>query len=100
MPSEDTNYKDTKEFNQHQKSDTTPFIIYADLEFFIKRIDGCKNKFEKSSTTVGEHITYGGSMCSIWTLDGIEKQDIYRGQDCMKRFCESLTEHSMKIINF
>ena len=25
--------------------------------------------------------------------------DEYRGNDCMKRFCESLREHSVKIIN-
>ena len=45
--------KDTKTFelNQHQKSDKAPSIIYVDLEFLIKRIDGCKNNFEKSSTT-------------------------------------------------
>ena len=32
---------------------------------------------------------------------GIEnKHDIYRGKDCMKKFCGSLREHAMKIINF
>ena len=25
--------------------------------------------------------------------------DVYRGKDCMKKFCESLREHAMKIIN-
>ena len=28
------------------------------------------------------------------------KDDLRRGRDCMKMFCESLTEHAMKIINF
>ena len=44
---------DTKtfEFNQHRKSDKAPSIVYVDLEFLIKRIDGCKNNFEKSSIT-------------------------------------------------
>ena len=32
MPSKDTR---TLEFNQYQKSDETPFIIYADLECLI-----------------------------------------------------------------
>ena len=37
--------KDTKilEFNQYQKSDKAPFIIYADLECIIEKINGCKN---------------------------------------------------------
>ena len=28
------------------------------------------------------------------------KHDVYRGKDCMKKFCESLKEHAMKIIKF
>ena len=28
------------------------------------------------------------------------KSDVYRGKNCMKKFCESLKEHAMKIINF
>ena len=51
MPSEDTKIL---EFNQYQKSDKA-FIIYANLECLIEKIDGCKNNHESSSTTkVGE----------------------------------------------
>ena len=39
MPSEDTKII---EFNQYQKSDKAPFIIYADLECIIEKTDGCK----------------------------------------------------------
>ena len=46
MPSEDTNIL---EFNQYQKSDKTPSINYADLEFLIKKVDGSKNNPEKLS---------------------------------------------------
>ena len=44
--------EDTKiwEFNQYQKSDKAPFIIYADLECLIEEIGGCKNNPGKSST--------------------------------------------------
>ena len=50
--------KDSKilEFNQ-SKSVKVPFVIYADLECLIERIDGCKNNSENSSTTkVSKHI--------------------------------------------
>ena len=41
------------------------------------------------------------SMSTIWTFDGIEnKHDVYRGDNDMNNFCESLREHAMKIINF
>ena len=99
MPSEDT---EILEFNQYQKCDKAPFIIYADLECIIEKTDGCKNNPENSSTTkVSEHIPSGFSMSTISSFRSIEnKHDVYRGKDCMKKFCESLREHTMKIINF
>ena len=97
-------FKDTKilELNEHQKSDKAPFLIYAGLEFIIETIDGCNNNPENSSTTkVHEHIPLGFSMSTISSFRSIEnKHDIYRGKDCMKKFCEFLREHAMKIINF
>ena len=39
-------------------------------------------------------------MLTIWTYDGIgNKYDIYRGEDCMKKLCEFLRRHSIKMIN-
>ena len=37
-------FEDTKilEFNQYQKPNKEPFIIYADLECLIEKIEGCK----------------------------------------------------------
>ena len=99
MPSEDNKIL---EFNQYQKSDKAPFIIYADLEFIIEKIDGCKNNSENSSTTkVSEHIPSGYSMFTTSSFRSKEnKHDVYSGKDCMKKFCEFLKEHAMKIINF
>ena len=72
------------EFYQYMRSDKTPPIIYAD-----KKIDGCANNPEISSTTkIGEHIPCGYSMSTIWTFDCIEnKHTLYRGKDCAKKFC-------------
>ena len=61
------------EFNQYMKSDKMPYIVYADIESLIKKIGGCANNPEKSSTTkIGEHIPCGYSMSTIWALDHIE----------------------------
>ena len=96
--------EDTKilEFNQYQKSDKAPLIIYADLEFIKEEIDGSKNNSGTSSTTeVRKYIPSGFSMSTISSFKSIEnKHDVYRGKDCMKRFCESLREHATKITNF
>ena len=71
MASEDTKIL---EFNQYQKSDKAPFIIYADLY-------GCKNNSENSSTTkVSEHIPSGFSMSTISSFRSIEnKYDVNIG---------------------
>ena len=37
----------------------------------------------------------------ISSFSSIEnKHDVYRDKDCIKKFCQSLTEHAMKITNF
>ena len=75
MPSEVTKIL---EFNQYQKSSKAPFIIYADLECLIDKIDACKNNPENSSTTkVSEHIPSGFLMSTILPIKSIEKSMIY-----------------------
>ena len=90
------------EFNQYQKSDKALFIIHVDLECLIKKIDGCKNNPENSSTTkVGEHVPSDFSMPAMSSFKSIEnKHDVYRGKYCMKKFCKSFREHAMEIINY
>ena len=57
MPSE---YTKILEFNQYQKSDKAPFIIYADIERILEKIDECKTNPEILSTTkVSKHIPPG-----------------------------------------
>ena len=61
MPSEGTNML---ELNQYWKSDKMPSIIYVDLVFFFKKVDGCKNNLTKLYTTkIGEL-----SLPTIWTF--------------------------------
>ena len=39
-------------------------------------------------------------MSTISSFKSIEKKhDVYKNNDCMKKFFESLREHAMKIIN-
>ena len=99
MPSE---YFKILELNHYQKSDEALFIIYSDLECIIEKIDGCKNNPENLSTTnISEHIPSSFSMSTISSTRSIEnKQDVYIGKDCMKKFCEFSRQHIVKIINF
>ena len=99
MPSEDT---DILELHQDQKFDKAPFIIYADVEYIIEKTDGCKNNPENSCTKkVREHIPSGFSMSIIYSFGSIENNhDIYRGKDSIKKVCELLREHAIRLINF
>ena len=93
MISEDTNIL---EFNQYQKLDKVPFIIYADLECLIERMDGCKNNSKSSSTTkVGEHVfsirffsdqTFQCLWLSFYhkTAEKFKKQFTYLGENTEK----------------
>ena len=85
-------------YNQGDKSLKLPFIIYADLECLLKKIDTCQNNPDLSSTTkINQHIPSG---YSIYTNCSFDKSIYYRGEDCMKRFCKDLKDHATKIINF
>ena len=86
IPSEDTN----------QKPDKEPFILYADLECIIQKIDGCKNNPENSFTTkVSKYIPLAFSMFTISSFRSIENNhDVYRAKDCMKKFCKFLRDHT------
>ena len=98
MPNKDNN---KIKYNQGEKSIKLPFIIYADLECLLEKIDTCYNNLEESSTTKINHHTPSGysifTNCSFDTSKN--KLNYYRGEDCMKRFCKDLKEHAKKIIN-
>ena len=84
------------EVNQYQRSDQVTFIIYANLECTIGKIDECKNDPENLSTTkVKKNVLLDFSFRSMEN-----KHDVYRCKDCRKKFCEFLREHAMKIFNF
>ena len=98
MPSQKDNIL---QFNQLMKLDKMPYIINADFESLIKKIDGCTNNPEKSSTRkICKHILWGYTMWPIWAFDNIEsKHTLYRGEDCTKKFCSSLREHAANVID-
>ena len=99
MPNKDNN---KIKYNQGEKSVKLPFIIYADLECLIEKINTCYNNPKESSTTKINHHTPSGysifTHCSFY--ESKNKLNYYRGDDCMKRFCKDLKEHATKIINY
>ena len=99
MPSPNNNLI---KYNQGEKSLKLPFVIYADLECILKKIDTCQNNPDLSSTTkINQHIPSGYSIYTNCSFDkSNNKLSYYRGEDCMKRFCKDLKDHATKIIDF
>ena len=47
-----------------------PFIIYADMDSLLKKINTCLNNPEKSSTTkITKHVPYGYSFFTCCSFD-------------------------------
>ena len=95
-------YNKIFKYNEGEKSMKVPFIIYADLECLLEKINTCHSNPEKSSTTKINKYTpsdYSSSTrCSFDTTKN--KLDYYRCKNCMKKFCSDLREHATKIINY
>ena len=73
--------KDNKiiKYKQGEKSMKVPFIIYADLESFLEKMNTCHNNPEKSSTTkTNKHTPSGYSLFTHCSFDTTKnKLDYY-----------------------
>ena len=81
MPNEDNKII---KYNQGEKSIKSPFIIYADLECLLEKMDTCYNNPNESSTTeINKHTPSGYSLFTHCSFDKTKnKLDYYRGKDC------------------
>ena len=97
MPDKDNNIL---KYNFGEKSMKIPFIINADLESLLEKINTCHNDPEKSSATkINKHILFGYSFYTYCSFDNTKnKLDYHRGKDCMKEFCKTLRKHAERII--
>ena len=99
MPDPDNNILKSK---PGKKSLKHAFVICADLECLLLKINTCDNNPNKSYTIAKAlHKPSGYSLVTCCSFDKSEnKQTYYRGKDCMEKFCDDLKEHVNRIINF
>ena len=83
MPKEDNKIL---KYNHGEKSMKVPFVIYADLESLLEKMNTCHNDHKKSSTTkINKHTPSGYSLVTHCSFDKAKnKLDYYRGKNCMK----------------
>ena len=99
MPKKDNK---TLKYNHGEKSMKVPFIIYAELDFLLEKMNTCHNNPKKSSTTkINKHTSSGYSLFTQYPFDTTKnKPDYYRSKTCMKNFCLDLKERATNIINY
>ena len=72
------------------KSMKAPYILVADIESLLRKMDTCTNDPSKSSTKMkNKHEMCGYSLFIDCSFDEKNnKLDYYRGKDCLKKFCQ------------
>ena len=88
-------------YEDKKKSLKVPFVVYADLECLLRKIDTCQNDPQKSSTEKkAGHIPSGYSWVMCCSFDKPKNEwNYYRGKNCMERFCKDLRDQAMKTID-
>ena len=78
------------------------YVIYADTECILKKMDACSNDPNKSSTEkINEHEMCGYAIFTDCSFDKKNnKLDYYRGKDSLEMFCKDLRKHARSIVHF
>ena len=99
MPKEDN---EILKYNDGKKSMKVLFIIYADLESLLEKMNTSHNNPKKSSTTkINKHTPSGYSLFTHCSFDTTKnKLDYCSCKNCMKNFFLDLKEYPTKIINY
>lgn len=88
-------------FNNYQRTQTVPFVIYADAETMLETYQGCDNDPAKSDTFVFQkHVPVAFAFKLVCSYDETLNDFVsYRGSDCVKLFVQSLYEKVEHVSN-
>ena len=77
------------------------YIIVADIESLLRKMNTCSNDPNKSSTEKKtKHEMCGYSLFTDCSFDKkSNKLDYYRGKDFLKRFCQDLRKQARSEID-
>ena len=90
-------------FQNYQKQMKAPYVIYADFEALVKKIQGCERYPEskkkcKSYTEKTElHKACGYSYIVVKSDGEVTSKKVYRGEGAVKSFLESIMQEKEKI---
>ena len=92
MPDKDNNIL---KFNNYQKQQPLPFVIYSDFEAITEKVSGCKPNVDKSYTEAYQRHTDCGYCYKVVCCydDKYSKPvQIYRGEKAVYKFMEKMLE--------
>ena len=92
---------ETITFKNFNKSMRVPFVIYADFEAITEKKDSATSNPEKLYTEKYQKHTPSG-FCYYVKCEGEENYAepvVYRGEDCVQKFCEMIEEEVKEIAN-
>lgn len=76
-------------FKNYQNKFKVPFVIYADFESILKPRESINT--DKKSHIVNDHVPCGFTLKPVSINKKLHFSDVtYRGEDCIKIFCEEL----------
>ena len=89
----------TIEFYDGQNQFKVPFMMYADFESILMPTQGPNPDPGKAYTTkVNKHIPSGWCVYSKFAYgDAKDPLTIYRGEDCVKRFCDHIMNEARRL---
>ena len=97
-----TKYNKILKYHHGEKSLKVPFMIYLDLESLLKKMHSYQNDPENSSTEEkAKHEPLAWVMIVKCSFDSTkDKNDYYRGIDCIEKFRKKLKDYAREIINY
>ena len=87
-------------FQNYQKQMKAPYVIYADFEALVKKIQGCERAPEKNKSYTEKtewHEACGYSYVVVKSDGEVTGSKVYRGENAVKSFLESIMQEKEKI---
>ena len=95
-------FNNKMKYFEGQKAMRSAFVIYADTECILQKIETDKKDSSKPYTQeINKHVGCGYSMFLKFAHGDLEDdRRVYRGKDSMSKFCEDLRKLVMRAINY
>ena len=95
------NKKPIVKYSDGQYQFKVPFMMYADFESILEKVEGASdNPNVSSAREVNVHKPSGWCVCSKFAYGVVDNPlTQYRGSDCVEKFCEHIISEAKRLYN-